>query len=360
MTGMGAGTHSPDGITPPRRPRVQVLVVADSEGRRTGLAEALEAEGDIAVAGHATDAAHAVMQVQRLHPDVVTIDLPDTTRQGAIERIMAQAPTPILVLGAEASVGGPDLPGELMMAGALGAMPRPPHWTPTAGADVRRRVRRLRGVTVVRHPRGRTAVGGAPDHRPHDAEGRGKRVVAIAASTGGPAALATVLAGLAGVDAPVLVVQHIHADFVAGLVTWMGSVAALPVRRAVHTERLERGVIYIGPGGMHLKVGPGLRVALDVEPASTHRPSANELFLSVAEHAGEAAVGVVLTGMGDDGTEGLLAIRQRGGLTIAQDQATSAVFGMPHAAQLAGAASLVLPVDEIAAAIVAATLGRRA
>jgi two-component system chemotaxis response regulator CheB len=187
---------------------------------------------------------------------------------------------------------------------------------------------------------------------------RPRRVVAIGASTGGPAALATVLAGLAGLTAPVLVVQHLHPDFVTGLVSWMERVSAVPVRLASHGAALQGGVVYIGPGQTHLKIDGNLRIVLDPEPASTHRPSADELFKSVAAHAGSGGIGVVLTGMGDDGTAGLLALRTRGGLTIGQDEATCAVFGMPRAAQQAGAVTTVLPVDGIAAAILRGASGQ--
>jgi two-component system chemotaxis response regulator CheB len=182
--------------------------------------------------------------------------------------------------------------------------------------------------------------------------------VAIAASTGGPAALATVLSGLAGLAAPVLVVQHMHPDFVDGLVTWMERASALPVQLASHGAALRAGVVYIGPGDTHLKVDGNLRIVLDPEPATRHRPSADELFGSVAARCGPAGIGVVLTGMGDDGTAGLLALRARGGLTIAQDEASCAVFGMPRAARQAGAVATVVPVDGIAAAILRGAKGQ--
>ena len=175
--------------------------------------------------------------------------------------------------------------------------------------------------------------------------------MAIAASTGGPAALATVLSGLAGLAAPVLVVQHLHPDFVEGLVAWMGRVSALPVELASHGSPLRHSVVYIGPGGTHLKVDKELRIVLDPRPATTHRPSADELFGSVASHAGPRGIGVVLTGMGDDGTAGRQALRTAGGLTFGQDEGSCAVFGMPRAAQKAGAVDDLLPVDRIAGAI---------
>jgi two-component system chemotaxis response regulator CheB len=163
-----------------------------------------------------------------------------------------------------------------------------------------------------------------------------------------------VLSGLAGLSAPVLVVQHIHPDFVGGLVRWMARVSALPVQLAQHGARLQPGVVYIGPGGTHLKVGAADQIELDTSPKSVHRPSVDVLFSSVARRAEGPKVGVLLTGMGQDGAAGLLELRQNKGVTIAQDEATCAVFGMPQAAQRLGAASRVLPLGDIAAAVAAA------
>jgi two-component system chemotaxis response regulator CheB len=245
---------------------------------------------------------------------------------------------------------------EALMAGALDALPKPARWTPDKEAELRRSVRSLSKVVVIRHRRGRAAPVHvpAPPTRPASAP-----VVAVAASTGGPAALAEVLAGLAGLAAPVLVVQHLHAEFVAGLVGWMERVSALPVELARHGQALRPGQVYIGPGNVHLRLSSGSRLSLQPTPLTVHRPSADELFSSVAEHAGASGVGVILTGMGNDGACGLLALRGRGGRTIAQDEATSAVYGMPRAAFLLGAVGRVLPLGDIAAAVVHAVRDMR-
>ena len=335
-----------------------MVVVSDSAARRAELVRALEVERDIVAVGHAGDAFEAVSALLSLHPDVTTIDLPMPSRQHAVEQIMNVMPTPILVIVPEPRAE--DGMAELIRAGAVGAFGRPVKWTAAAEANMRRQVRVLRGVTVIRHPRGARSGATAPPP-PGTASARHPvRLLAIAASTGGPPALATVLGGLTGVGTPVLVVQHIHADFLAGLVSWMDHVAPLPVQLARHGETARAGVVYIGPAGVHLKIGPGLRIDLDAEPPSRHCPSADQLFLSLARHVGPGGVGVILTGMGDDGAAGLLALRQAGGLTIAQDEASSAVFGMPQAADQAGAVSRVLPLDKIAPAVQSATRdGRR-
>ena len=174
---------------------------------------------------------------------------------------------------------------------------------------------------------------------------------------------------------PVLVVQHLHPQLVDGFVGWMQRVSALPVVVAADGDRPQPGVVYIAPAGAHLKLAPapglsgtpvgppraiptgGRRLVLDPGPPGPHRPSADELFRSVAATAGGQAVGVLLTGMGEDGAAGLLAMRRQGAVTIAQDEPTSVVFGMPQAAQRLGAAAEVLGLGQIQGAIRGAVVG---
>jgi two-component system chemotaxis response regulator CheB len=337
---------------PPNGAKVRVVVVEDSMVQRMHLVGVLEADGDISVVGQAATAVEGVALVARTRPDVVTLNLrlPDHSGNYVIEQVMSRNPTAILVLSA--TVDGPrSAPAiEALVAGALDALPKPASWTVAGEAELRRSVRKLSKVTVIRHMRGRV---GDPDRAARSSPVTSP-VVALAASTGGPAALAEVLAGLGGLAAPVLVVQHIHPEFVAGLVTWMARVSALPVQVARHGQRLVSGHVYIGPGGVHLRLDARCQIALDPAPPAVHRPSADELFRSVAEHAGPAGVGVVMTGMGSDGASGLLALHSRGGRTIAQDEASCAVFGMPQAACRLGAVSDVVALCDVAAAVVRA------
>jgi two-component system chemotaxis response regulator CheB len=184
-------------------------------------------------------------------------------------------------------------------------------------------------------------------------------IVAIAASAGGPNALAIVLAGLQGIDAGILVVQHIQQQFVDGFVEWMSRASALPVCVATDGSPIRRGAVHIAPADVHLKLGFGMRIKLDPEPEATHRPSADELFRSLAKSAPARSVGVLLTGMGDDGAKGLLELRTSGGTTIVQDEASSTVYGMPRAAARLDAADAILPLDEIPRAIMRAVRSRR-
>jgi two-component system, chemotaxis family, protein-glutamate methylesterase/glutaminase len=342
------------------KPKLRVVVVEDSLVQRTHLVRTLEAEGDIEVIGEAESAAEAVALIARVKPDVVTLDLeiPGGGGQHVIEQVMGHSPTPILVLSGTLTDRTSVPAVEALVAGAVDALPKPSSWRAADEATLRRTVRVLRGVTVLRHPRARLQpIADAPGERSTAAVPSGRRIVAIAASTGGPPALAQVLSGLAGLRAPVLVVQHIHPDFVDGLVSWMARASGLPVQLAEAGASPARGTVYIAGGGNHLRLGPDRRLVLDPEPPTLHRPSADELFHSVAENAGPDGIGVVLTGMGDDGASGLLALRSAGGMTIAQNEASCAVYGMPRAAVRRGAVMEVVALDEVARAVMRAGSG---
>jgi two-component system chemotaxis response regulator CheB len=337
---------------------IRAVVIEDSPTQRTQLVRILQADGDIDVVGAAAAAGEAVELVDRVRPDVVALGLRARDPRGrtTIEQIMARTPTAILVL-CPAPGGAHSVPAlDALAAGALDVLPIPSPWTPSDGAQLRRCLRSLHKAGIARLPRGRadgSREGSVPP--PPTASS----VVALAASTGGPPALAEVLSGLEGLDAPVLVVQHIHQDFVPGLVAWMARACPLPVELARHGEPALPGRVYIAGGGLHLRLDARRRLALSSLPETIHRPSADELLRSVAEHAGAAGIGVVLTGMGDDGARGLLALRQRGGRTLAQDEATSAVFGMPQASQRLGGVKELLALGDIAAAVMRAVRERR-
>jgi two-component system chemotaxis response regulator CheB len=337
---------------------IRALVVEDSTATRALIARILEADGDIVVVGQAASSADAIERTVQLRPDVVTIDLylPDGGGRYVIEQIMTLAPTPILVLSHSVDDHRSTSVVDALVAGALDALPKPDHWTVELESQLRRSVRVLHKVHVIR--RMRSTSSRPTESGDHDAKVTPHRMVAVAASTGGPSALAILLAGLGGLAAPVLVVQHLHRDFTAGLIDWMARVSALPVELAEHGRVPRPGRVYVAPGGLHLRLGADSRLVLDPNPVTVHRPSADELFTSVADHAGPAAIGVLLTGMGDDGAKGLVAIRDHGGRTFAQDEASSAVFGMPAAARRLGAVDEMLPPAALARAITAATLDK--
>lgn len=332
---------------PPGRP-IRAVIVQDTSGSR--LVRILQRDGDIAVQGQAATGTAAIGLVAREHPDVVILDLhlADGSGQHVIEQIMARTPTPILVLSARIDDHGSPSAVDALVAGALDAMPTPASWTAELETHLRRSVRQIHQVRVIRHPRG--ALAKTPSRRPEPRIGL-QPVVALAASTGGPSALATVLSGLGALCAPVLVVQHLHPDFTRGLLDWMARESALPVEMAEHAQIALPGHVYLAPGGAHLRLAANLRLELVATPAMIHRPSADQLFLSVAEQTGSAGVGVLMTGMGDDGAQGLLEMHRQGAHTLGQDEASCAVFGMPQAAQRLGAVTDLLPLHQLASAI---------
>lgn len=321
---------------------VRVLVVEESDGA-SSLVDILDS-GDGIEPLQAGGLARVVDLVRTARPDVVVMVPPgEAAAVGAVELLMAREPVPILV------VVGPTWSRELVLrAGAVDTILAS---TPAAvdAAELRSRVRLLSGVPTIRHIRGRDRVGPTASRLP---------IVGIAASTGGPQAVVKVLHGLGGLDAAVLVVQHVHPSFVDHLLEWFARESALPVEIAADGARIRPGTVYVSPADVHLKLGTPRSLELSPEPAVLHRPSADVLFQSLARNAGGDAVGVLLTGMGDDGATGLLAMRRSGARTIAQDEASSAVFGMPRAAQSIGAAEQVLALDEIPAAIVRAVAVR--
>lgn len=332
-----------------RGPALRALLVHHSPEARRQLTEVLQRDGDITVLVSAPGTLEAVLRVQQDHPDVVVLELRqgDQDGQHAIEQIMALAPTPILVLSVGGGDAGSPAAAAALRAGALDVLATPIEWTAAGEAHLRRSVRQLDKVVVIRHPRGgRSSAAPAPPRG-----GRLTAVVAIGASTGGPSALADVLSGLAGLQAPVFVVQHLHADFTGGFLRWMSRASALPVEVAQHRQVAQPGHVYLAPGDLHLRLGPDLHIELAALPATLHRPSVDQLFHSLAEHAGAGSIGVLMTGMGEDGARGLLAIHRKGGRTLAQDEASSAVFGMPRAAQRLGAVTEMVSLDRLAGAV---------
>jgi two-component system chemotaxis response regulator CheB len=354
---------------------MRVVIVDDSAVQRRFARAAIEADGGMTVVGEARNGRDAVALVERLQPAAVLMDLHLPLMNGieAIERIMATRPTPILVYSAFVDGDDRENATAALAAGAVDVMPKP-------GADLsgrldefaealRRRVRVAGRAKVITHPRGRlggTAVAvttrrlGSPEAEPVAPAAmpppspelvapRRVRVIAIGASTGGPQALAHVLGQLpADFDAAVVVVQHMADGFIEGLAAWLDGMCALPVRVAVSGRRIEPGTVSVAPSGRNLIVHESLRVTTH-EPAKTqfHVPGIDETLSSVADGFGSRAVGVLLTGMGRDGAAGLKRMRDRGALTITQDEATCAVYGMPAAAMALGAAELQLPIEDL-------------
>ena len=326
----------------------RVLICEDSETYAAGLSRLLARDPEIDVVGVCPTAEATLARLARLDPKphLVTMDmeLPGMSGREAIELIMSAHPVPILVLAGGVERGSAQALATLG-AGALEVLCKDTlDFRDPNGTDARafrQRVKLLSRVPVLHHPRG--ALG----RDRHTAGGMGTprtaSVIGICASVGGPPALATVLAALpAGYAIPILVVQHITHGFTAGFARWLHDQVALPVGLAAPGP-LGPG-IWVAPEGAHLALGLDGRLVLDDGSAGEpHRPSGNVLLRSVAATARAHGVAVVLTGMGRDGAAGLGEVRHAGGLTIAQDEASSAVFGMPKAALEEGAELVLAP-----------------
>jgi len=349
---------------------IRVLLVEDSATMRHHLRESLAADPELQVVGEATDGGDAVAMVARLRPDVVTMDMMLPTMSGlvATEHIMAEHPTPILVVS---SADRKELFStyNALAAGAVDVLEKPRG--DATDADWGRRlcaaVRLVSRIRVITHPRarldGRGRRGAEPPATPPVATPSAMplsdalRVVALGASTGGPGALTELLRALpAGFLPPVLCVQHIAASepFAVAFSDWLAGQTGRDVSYARDRTPVAAltGRVVLAPPDRHVLVRDGMVRVTDGPPRHSCRPSVDVLFESVAAEYGATAAGCLLTGMGRDGAEGLLTMRARGAVTFAQDEASCVVYGMPREAALLGAAAYVLSPARMAARIV--------
>ena len=326
--------------------------------------------GEFRVVGTARNGLDALKQIHVLDPDIVTLDveMPELDGLQTLGYIMSETPRPVVMLSALDSPNGGELTIRALELGAVEFVHKPGAGIPDAaealGARLLDALRaascvNLRGVPMLARPSLVETHGG------RSVPGAATQAVVIAASTGGPRALAEVIPRLSpGLDAAVLVVQHMPAGFTASLASRLHAMSRLPVSEARHGDRIEHARVYIAPGGMHMRVidVAGLPIiALDrTPPIWGVRPSADPLFRSAAQRFGAAIVGVVLTGMGRDGAEGLRVVRDKGGFAIVQDRETSIVYGMPQAALAIAGADRMLPLTSIADEIGSAVTRARA
>ncbi|MBI2941442.1 MAG: chemotaxis-specific protein-glutamate methyltransferase CheB [Chloroflexi bacterium] len=337
---------------------MRVLVADDSAVARQWLTAILEVDPQIVVVGEARDGAEAVELARRLRPNLITMDvhMPGLDGYGAVQEIMASQPTPILVVTALPLRNG-EVAARMLAVGALDVVEKPSFLASSredfAGERWRRelttKVRLLSQVRVVTHLAGRQRTLARGPQPPIAASNPAAAVIGVVASTGGPPALLTILRSLpADFAGALLVVQHIARGFTSGLVEWLRGSSLLEVKLAEVGDALPAGRVLIAPDDRHLCVGNSRQVELDQSPpVMSLRPCGDVLLQSLAERLGPLAIGVVLTGMGEDGARGIRAIRDAGGRTLVQDEATSAIFGMPRAAIATGAVAEVLPIDAI-------------
>lgn len=344
-------------------PLSTVLVVDDSAFMRTLIAEMVESSGEYRVVGTAVDGIEALERIRSLAPDIVTLDIEMPRLDGlqALEQIMKEMPRPVVMLSAAGSERGNEMTLRALERGAVEFVRKPSGPISIDLLSVRvelaaalnaARAVNMTGVQAKASP---AAPGGA-DMSSKKSTGSARRVVAIAASTGGPRALGEIIPHLPqSLGAAVLVVQHMPREFTRTLSHHLAAMSRLPVTEAEDGEPLNENHVYLAPGGFHMRLEGEVgnaTIRLDTSPTIWGvRPAADPLFVSVAEIFGASAIGVILTGMGRDGAEGLRTIRDAGGMAVVQDRDSSIIYGMPQAALVLAGADHVAAAQDMAGVI---------
>lgn len=343
---------------------VKVLIVDDSAYMRVVLGDMFRCEPDMSVVGTARDGIDAIEKTKALAPDIVLLDIqmPKMDGLAALQRIMRECPTRVVMLSAMNKVDV-QLPLKALEMGAVDFIPKP---SGPISVDIVRYKKSIVSLVrcaaqarldVLRRMRGPIQVKHLQESPPRAPRSRAKAVV-IAASTGGPRSLETVFSALPkNIGASILIVQHIPAEFSPSFAKRLNSANGPEVVLATDGTVIEQGTAYLAPGGYHLKVEKKARKGIvarldDAAPVQFVRPSADVLFESAARCYGEGLLGVVMTGMGSDGAHGVKAIRAAKGRVIVQDEGSSVIFGMAKAVINEGAADEVVPLDRIAERII--------
>ena len=332
---------------------IKVLLTDDSPLTRAILRDIFRASGDILVVGEAENGREAVAMTSLLKPDLIVMDLMMPVMDGlaAIEEIMAQMPTPILVLSATIDDKEVNHAFAAIKKGALDVMDKPGGGIDGAngfGAGICDKVRLLARIKVIRR---RRVVREKEDPGIGFSDGR-RNILAIGASTGGPKAVMSIIKALpADLAATVFVVQHIASGFARGFAQWLGQESGITVRLAEDRTHFRAGEVLVAPNDCHMVLEGGTVRLVEGAPVNSCRPSIDVFFSSLAAGHGASTVGVLLTGMGRDGAHGLRRIKEQGGVTIVQDEESCAVFGMPKAAITLDAVDRVLPLARIPEAL---------
>jgi two-component system, chemotaxis family, protein-glutamate methylesterase/glutaminase len=354
---------------------IRVLVIDDSAVMRRFLGAVVASQPDMELMGVASDPVLATERVRRNPPDVITLDVEMPRMNGLVflRALMATRPTPVLMVSSHTREGA-ETTLQALELGAVDFVAKPGSLAEMeAAADtIAEKIRAAAQANLRRgpQPRGEAAPSGAlPEARPAmdtaaplpASRMHPRAIVGIGASTGGVEALRVILSKLPATMPPILIAQHMLPGFTGPFAKRLDSLCALDVQEARDGQRTQAGCAYIAPAGTHLVVhaqGSGYRLALtDEPPVNRHRPSIDTLFRSLAAAAGRNATGLLLTGMGADGARGLLALREQGAWTMAQDEATSLVFGMPRQAIALGAAQQVIGLPSVAPQLAALFAG---
>ncbi|MEW6431634.1 MAG: chemotaxis-specific protein-glutamate methyltransferase CheB [Myxococcota bacterium] len=345
-----------------RETPISVLVIDDSAANRRAITRILETAPGIRVVDRAADGEEGLRKAVELKPDVITLDLemPRLDGYSFLRLLTARAPTPVIVLS---SYRHPSDVFKALQLGAFDFVAKPQgRDAETLGSVRAELIEKVRSVRFVRRDEP------AAPARPSPAKGKAPKpeapqIIGIGASTGGPPAVQRVLESLVGLPVCVLVAQHMPARFTEAFAHRLNQALSLRVSEARSGDPIEPGRVYVAPGGEQLELAQkGSLLQLAVKrpaPTDRHAPSVDRLFVSLAQQLGPKARGVVLTGMGDDGAKGVLAMGRAGAEVWAEAESTAVVFGMPQAAIATGQVRRVLPLDELGPALAVTLRTRR-
>lgn len=354
------------------RPPIRVLVVDDSAFMRTALSRMIASESGLEVAATACSGSDALAKIASLDPDVVTLDveMPGLDGLQTLRCIMHQFPRPVIMVSATTEKGA-DQTFDALAAGAFDYVPK--QLSPTSLDILHIRsdlVAKIRAAAQSRKSHPEVVLSRKPPRssrigRRDEVSLTAPAIVALGTSTGGPKALQEILPLFPrGLSVPILIVQHMPPGFTGPFAQRLNTLCSVTVREATHREPIQPGVVYIAPAGVHMSVerlsDSRAVICLDTHPEDyLHIPSVDVLMNSVAEAFRNLALGVIMTGMGSDGAEGMQSIYRQGGLTLGQDEATCTVYGMPRACAELGVLTRVVPLSQIPAQILQATRYRR-
>lgn len=340
---------------------IKVLIVDNSPVSRFVIRRVLERDENLKIVGEARNSKEALELVSHFNPDILTVDVsqPDMEGLEATKRIMQENPVPIIAVTNQKD-NSVKQAIQIIQAGALTVIEKPEQFlaneVDAAGQNLIDSIKSLSEVKVVRRWNDKRMEQIPKQKILHKAKSS-TEIIGIATSTGGPNALAKLLKQLpTDFQIPILVVQHIMKGFTENFVNWLRNVTGHKVKLAEQHELISKNIIYIAPDDFHLSVNRFHRLVLTGdEPVKGHRPSADYLFFSIAKNYSNRGMGIILTGMGDDGAEGMKAIKDAGGLTIAQNRDSSVIFGMPNEAINLNAVDKVVSIDKIGEAIFSLT-----